>query len=245
MAEGLRDRAVLVVGASSGIGAAFARAAADDGAALVVAARRLDRLEALCDTAGGGTAMAVDVADPDSVAELCERAASILDGFDLVLYAAGVGALNPLSSTDPDVWRRVFDVNVMGANLLCAAALPHLRPDAVVAFLSSRVTEDASWGFTPYAASKAALDQSIRAWRVEHPDRRFTRVVMGNTFPTEFGDHLGREMLQTAMAHWERQAIPGGMMPVDDVGRVLADMLGAALDHPHVDAKDIRFDARP
>jgi hypothetical protein len=55
--------------------------------------------------------------------------------------------------------------------------------------------------------TKAALDQSIRAWRVEHPDRRFVRIVMGNCRPTEFGLHMGDELLGPALEAWGIQAL--------------------------------------
>ena len=96
----------------------------------------------------------------------------------------------------------------------------------------------------PLVKSKAALDQCIRAWRVEHPDRRFVRVVMGNCQPTEFGEHMGDELLGEAITRWAEQAIPGGLMHVDDVGRALASSLAVALDHPEIDSSELKLDAR-
>jgi NAD(P)-dependent dehydrogenase (short-subunit alcohol dehydrogenase family) len=235
----LEGRRVLVVGASSGIGAALARAVAAGGGQVAVSARRSDRLEELVAQMGTGYAV------PGDATRVADHAATALGGLDLMVYVAGYGVLQPLVETDPDTWTDVFRVNVVGANLAAAAALDHLGPDGIAAFVSSRTVDDANPMFATYSATKAALDQCIRVWRHEHPDRRFVRIVMGNTAPTEFADHMRPERLGEALEAWQGLGIPGGMMDVDDVGRALAEALAVALDHPGIDSSEIRFDARP
>lgn len=236
---------MLVVGASSGIGAALARAVAAGGGQVAVSARRSDRLEELVAQMGTGYAVPGDATDPDDARRVADDAAAALGGLDLMVYVAGYGVLQPLVETDPDTWTDVFRVNVVGANLAAAAALDHLGPDGIAAFVSSRTVDDANPMFATYSATKAALDQCIRVWRHEHPDRRFVRIVMGNTAPTEFADHMRPERLGEALEAWQGLGIPGGMMDVDDVGRALAEALAVALDHPGIDSSEIRFDARP
>ena len=236
---------MLVVGASSGIGAALARAVAAGGGQVAVSARRSDRLEELVAQMGTGYAVPGDATDPDDARRVADAAATALGGLDLMVYVAGYGVLQPLVETDPDTWTDVFRVNVVGANLAAAAALDHLGPDGIAAFVSSRTVDDANPMFATYSATKAALDQCIRVWRHEHPDRRFVRIVMGNTAPTEFADHMRPERLGEALEAWQGLGIPGGMMDVDDVGRALAEALAVALDHPDIDSSEIRFDARP
>ena len=237
-------RRVLVVGASSGIGAAAARAVAARGAAVTVSARRRERLEALVDEMGTGHAAQGDATVPADARRVAAAASEAMGGLDLAIYVAGYGVLQPLSGTDPDTWTDVFRVNVVGANLAAAAALDHMDRDGLIAFVSSRTTEDANALFASYSATKAALDQCIRVWRAEHPDRRFMRIVMGNTAPTEFGDHMNVDLLGEAMEAWERQAVPGGMMHVDDVGAALAEAFAMALDHPEIDFPELKLDAR-
>ena len=236
---------MLVVGASSGIGAALARAVAAGGGQVAVSARRSARLEELVAQMGTGYAVPGDATDPDDARRVADDAATALGGLDLMVYVAGYGVLQPLVETDPDTWTDVFRVNVVGANLAAAAALDHLGPDGIAAFVSSRTVDDANPMFATYSATKAALDQCIRVWRHEHPDRRFVRIVMGNTAPTEFADHMRPERLGEALEAWQGLGIPGGMMDVDDVGRALAEALAVALDHPGIDSSEIRFDARP
>lgn len=239
-------RAVLVVGASSGIGASFARAAAAAGAQVTVSARRVAMLEALVEEMGSGHAAAGDVRDTADARRIADTASNRMGRIDLLLYAAGYGALQRIEDTDSDLWTDIYRVNVIGANVVTAATLPHMREHGVCAFLSSRTVGDTSALFAPYAASKAALDHCIRTWRIEHPDRRFIRVVIGNCQPTGFADHLGSdEIITDALLAWERQGIPGGLMHVDSVGRALLDALGVALDHPDIDSSELRFDARP
>ena len=70
------------------------------------------------------------------------------------------------------------------------------------------------------------------------------RVVMGNTAPTEFSDHMNVDLLGEALEVWDRQAVPGGMMHVDDVGAALAEACAVALDHPDIDFPELKLDAR-
>ena len=193
---------------------------------------------------GAGYAVPGDTTVPADARRVAAEAASAMGGLDLMVYAAGYGVLQPLRRTEPDDWMGVYRVNVVGANLAAAAALDHMDRDGLIAFVSSRTTEDANALFASYGATKAALDQCIRVWRAEHSDRRFMRVVMGNTMPTEFGNHMNLDLLDEALKAWERQAVPGGMMHVDDVGATLVDAFAMALDHPDIDFPELKLDAR-
>lgn len=235
---------VLVVGASAGIGRAFAAHAIALGARVCATARRGDRLAELCADAGGGHPVTGDV----TVAADCERvvgeAADHLGGLDLVVYTAGYGVLAPMDQADPGDWRRAYDVNVVGPTLVCRAALPVLAPDGLMSFVSSEAAGQTRWGLGAYSASKAALDTAVRFWRHEHPERRFQRVVMGATMPTEFGDGFGAEVLDVALARWMASGVPMTVMQTDDVGRQLADVMAVVLAHPGVDVPDVRLGPR-
>lgn len=241
----LAGRKVLVVGASSGIGAAVAKAVVSAGGEVAVTARREDALNDLVAEMGAGHAFAGDATIRDDAQRVAAEAAEAMGGLDLVIYVAGYGVLQRLRDTDPDTWVDVFKVNVVGANLAAAAALDHLSPEGVVAFVSSRTVEDANGIFASYSSTKAALDQCIRTWRVEHPEFRFVRVVMGNAQPTEFANQMGMDLMGDALTQWEKQKIPGGMMHVDDVAKAMVSALAVSLNHPEIDASELKFDARP
>ena len=85
----LKGRRILVVGASAGIGQAFARSAAAAGADVVVSARRLDKLQELVAELGKGHAIACDVSDSQACDSLVHATVEVLGGLDLVLYTAG------------------------------------------------------------------------------------------------------------------------------------------------------------
>ncbi|GJM37838.1 MAG: oxidoreductase [Acidimicrobiales bacterium] len=236
---------MLVVGASSGIGAALAKAVVAAGGDVTVSARRAEALDALVDEMGGGHAAAGDAAVREDAERVAATAAEKMGGIDLLVYVAGYGPLQRIAECDPDLWSDVYRVNVCGANLAAGAALTHMDRDGICAFVSSRTVEDAHPMFGAYSSTKAALDQCIRVWRHEYPDQRFIRVVMGNCGPTDFANHMNLDLIGEALTRWGELAIPGGMMDVDDVGVSLAQSLAVALDHPEIDSSEIKLDARP
>lgn len=241
----LSSRRILVVGASSGIGAAFSRAALEAGATVTVCARRRELLDSVVAGAAAGHAVEGDATVPSDMQRVASVAIERMGAIDLMVYSAGYGVLQRLLDTEPDIWTDVYRVNVVGANLAAAAALPHMDRSGAIAFVSSRTTSDNNAMFASYSASKAALDQCIDTWRVEHPDRRFIRITMGNCEPTEFPDHMGLDLLSEALRAWKQQAIPFKMMNVEDVAGAMVRSLATALDHPEIDCSELRFDPRP
>ncbi|MDD7937327.1 SDR family NAD(P)-dependent oxidoreductase [Actinomycetospora lutea] len=161
----LDGRRVVVTGASSGIGAAVARAAAAAGARVGLLARRADRLAALADEVGGHAAVA-DVTDATAVTRGVDELAGALGGLDAVVAAAGTMHLGAVGETDPQRWREVFDVNVGGLLATAHAALPHLGEGAswvTISSMSGRRVPTAAGGV--YAASKHAahaVDETLR-----------------------------------------------------------------------------------
>ncbi|MCD9624109.1 SDR family oxidoreductase [Rhabdothermincola salaria] len=236
---------VLVVGASSGIGRAYASCAHALGAEVCVSSRRADALQDLCDELGAGHVVAADVTEPGKAEEVVARAVALMGGLDVVLYSAGFATLRPLRETQVDDWTAAYQVNVVGPSMVAQAAVEVLSPEGIVSFISSESAGEVRWGLAPYASSKAALDTAIRYWRHEHPERRFQRVIMGATMPTGFGDLMGAsEHLATALERWAAVGISGTVMHVDDVGRQLAEITALMLAHPEIDVPDIYLDPR-
>jgi NAD(P)-dependent dehydrogenase (short-subunit alcohol dehydrogenase family) len=236
---------VLVVGASSGIGRAFATSAVELGAEVCVSARRAERLEEWQEEVGAGHVFAADVTDAGQAAAMVTAAAERMGGLDLVLYAAGTAVLRPLGSAEADDYRLAHEVNVIGPAMVAQAALGVLSPDGLLSFISSESAAEVRWGMAAYASSKAALDTAIRYWRHEHPERRFQRVIMGATMPTGFIDLMGAsEHLGTAMERWASTGIQMTVMETTDVGRHLAEVLAVVLAHPDIDVPDLYLDPR-
>ncbi len=189
----LAGHRVLVVGASAGIGRAVAVAAAAAGASVAIASRRVDLLR---EVAAGAPAevrerfvpIQVDVRAETSVGLMGATASQVLGGLDTVVYSAAVTHLAPLSQTTAEDWRRVLDTNLVGAALVARSTVPLLaerdggrRHRSRVAFLSSHSVADPWPGLGAYVASKAALDEMVAVWALEHPEVAFTRVVVGPT----------------------------------------------------------------
>lgn len=120
---------LLITGASSGIGAATARAAAKKGWNVVLIARSQDKLEDLAGEIGDNAlALPCDVTDRDQVSKAIDKAASHFDGLDAVFANAGKGTSSPgIENGDPEEWHDMIHLNIL-AVLYCAhAAIPHLR----------------------------------------------------------------------------------------------------------------------
>jgi NAD(P)-dependent dehydrogenase (short-subunit alcohol dehydrogenase family) len=233
--DALAGRRVLVVGASAGIGRAFASRAIAGGAGVAVVGRRAERLAELVEDAPSAVVVVGDVRDPADCSRIVADASEALGGIDLLLYCAGSSPLRPLAETTADDWATVFETHVLGVHRIVQEALGHMPPHGVVAVLSSETVGRPRYGLGAYGASKAALDQLLHTLRVEHPRTRFTTVTVGPTFPTEFGDGFDPEVLGAALTEWARHGLmTEEMMNPDEVAGVLAGVFAAALSNPSV-----------
>ena len=223
---------------------AIARHAIRAGARVCVAARRTAELDALCNGSPRSHAITADVTLPEDCARIVAEAVTAMGGMDLVVYAAGTGTLARLVDADPDAWHRDYAVNAVGPTLVCGAALAELAPDGLVSFLSSEAVTETRWGLSSYAASKAALDATIRSWRVEHPERRFQRIVMGATIGTDFGTGFDMELITAGLDRWAAAGVSMSMMGADDVGQQLTEVYAVLLAHPQIDVPDLCLDPR-
>ena len=180
------DRPVAVVtGASQGLGLALAEGLAAKGWALVVDARRADRLDAAVARLSGSTevvGVAGDVADAEHRAAVASAAAGLGDVRLVVNNASTLGAspLPALTDIDPDTLRRVFDVNVVAPIALVQALDGQLARGATVVNITSDAAVEAYRGWGGYGASKAALEHASRVLAEERPDLRVLVVDPGD-----------------------------------------------------------------
>ncbi len=237
----------VVVGASSGLGRCIATGLARRGDQVAVLARRYDMLVEAAKEAGPGTlAVACDVTDEASCAGALEQAASGLGGIDAVVYTPAVGPLARLVDTDAATWRRVLDTNVVGAAIFTTAAIAYLNESrGTAAYLSSVMgSMTPPWpGLGAYGVSKAALDKLIEAWRIEHPQLGFTRVIVGDCaggegasmsqFPKDWDWNLAGELHPIWSA---RNYMAGSLLEVESLVDVVHNVLrwGAGASVPSV-----------
>ncbi|MGC1851700.1 MAG: SDR family NAD(P)-dependent oxidoreductase [Solirubrobacterales bacterium] len=158
-------RIAVITGASSGIGAATARALVADGFEVVLGARRLERLEELTEEVGG-EAVALDVTDPESVETFTAR----LPGCDvLVNNAGGALGLEPIGNADEEKWRTMYEANVLGTMRMTRALLPRLieSGDGHIVAVTSIAGFEAYRGGAGYIAAKHAQRSMLRVLRLE------------------------------------------------------------------------------
>jgi NADP-dependent 3-hydroxy acid dehydrogenase YdfG len=206
-------RVAIITGASSGIGAATARALAHEGMSVVLAARRFDRLAALADAIrrDGGRAhpIEVDVTSDADVDRLIDETRRIFGRLDVVICNAGYGHHGSLEDTTPDAMARLMDVNYMGTFLVARAALPHLKrqDQARLVIVSSIVGKRGiGWGGA-YSATKFAqvgLAESLRAELVGTSVR--VSVIVPVSTETEFREVMAREQGFAVSGHGPRQS---------------------------------------
>ena len=184
----MSERTAVVTGASSGIGAATARALAGDGFRVVCAARREDRITALADEIGG-VAVACDVTDDASVAALAEAVGPRVD----VLVNNAGGAFDAAGVADADVadWARMYDVNVLGVVRMTQALLPALRETGNglvvnVGSTAGRVAYEGGGGYTAAKHGTKVITETLRLEHVAEPVR-FCEIAPGMVRTEEFG----------------------------------------------------------
>jgi NAD(P)-dependent dehydrogenase (short-subunit alcohol dehydrogenase family) len=228
----LAGRRVLIVGGSSGIGRATGVAACMAGARVALAARRVDSCrEAVAELGADAVALPCDVRDPTACDAVVAAAVEAMGGLDAFVYAVGVSPLVRLADAELETWRTVVDSNLIGASLVCRAALPHLRASKGRAlFLSSTSVGRPYPALSIYAASKAALEEMIRGWRAENPDLCFSCIVVGPTIGTEIAATWNMELAAEMVSFWIAHGYDAGTLPVmqsEDVAATVVSVLAS------------------
>jgi NAD(P)-dependent dehydrogenase (short-subunit alcohol dehydrogenase family) len=210
----------VVVGASTGLGRCIGIGLARRGAEVALLARRHDLLVDAASEAGPrALAITCDVTDVASCRTAVAAAVDGLGGIDAVVYTPAVGVLRRIEELEPADWSRTFETNVIGASTFTTAALPHLVASrGVIAYLSSvSASLTPPWpGLAAYTVTKAALDKLVEAWRAEHPEVGFTRVVVGDCVggegkaQTQFASEFDPELLGEYFRTWSDQGLLTG-----------------------------------
>jgi NADP-dependent 3-hydroxy acid dehydrogenase YdfG len=218
--EQTSGQVAVITGASSGIGAAIARALAGHGYNLALLGRRLDRIEALAAELGDSAiAIAADVTDRDSLVTAANRVQAELGGADVLINNAGVMLLAPFSSEQRHELRQMVEVNLLGAMTATEVFLDQLRNGGGdLINISSVAGRTARAGNAVYAATKWGMNGWSEALRQElQPDIRVT-VIEPGAVATELTDHItdptakqGAEQLYQQLA-----------ITADDVAEVIA-----------------------
>lgn len=241
MTENIKGKVVVITGASSGLGEATARLLSSEGATVVLAARRADRIQALADELGshGGKALAVttDVTDRQQVKRLVDKAVEAYDRIDVMLNNAGLMPLAPLEKLKTDEWDQMIDVNLKGVLYGIAAALPYMKEQKSGHFInvSSVYGDKLGPAATVYCATKFAVRALSEGLRQEvKPYNIRTTVISPGAVATELLDHISEKEIQAETKNFVSQiAVPA---------ETFARMVAFAINEPEdVDVNEILF----
>lgn len=203
----IKGKVVVITGASSGIGAVTAQELAKQGAAVVLGARRKDRLDTVVQKieAAGGKAIAVscDVSKRGDLIALVEAGVQAFDKVDVLINNAGIMPLSPLSELRVEEWDQTIDVNIKGVLYGIAAALPVFERQGVGHFITiSSVAGIRSFPTAAvYCGSKWAVGAITETLRQEVASKNIrTTVILPGAIETELGSTVAHQETAKSMA---------------------------------------------
>jgi NADP-dependent 3-hydroxy acid dehydrogenase YdfG len=241
MSNNIEEKIVVITGASSGLGEATARHLSDQGATVVLAARRAGRIKSLADelTSKGSKAHSVttDVTCLGQVKRLVDTTAEIYGRVDVMLNNAGLMPLAPLERLKIDEWEQMIDVNLKGVLYGIAAALPLMKEQKSghIINVSSVYGHKVAPAAAVYCATKhavRALSEGLRQ-EVKPYDIR-TTVISPGAVTTELLDHIS----ESDIAESTRERVAEFGIPADSFARMVAFAIGQPAD---VDVNEILF----
>lgn len=218
----LAGKTAVILGASgsANFGTAIARRFAAEGANVVVAARRLEPLQALAEELRG-TAVACDATRDGDIEQLFEVATQTYGGVDIAVFSAGMHAAGMIAELDADAIRPTLELSVVGALLFFRHAAAAMKAGGCVITVSSLTARIPGPGLSVYAAARAGIDYAIKVAAIEYGDAgvRFNSIAAG--------------LIQTDMtnAFFSMDSVLAGHLEATPCGRMgtLDDMAEAAL----------------
>lgn len=213
-ANHVEGKVVVLTGASSGIGEAAVRLLAEQGAHVVIGARRLDRLEALAsELRSQGRSVEyqqLDVTELDQVEAIVRLAQDKFGKVDVIVNNAGVMPLSPLEALKIEEWNRMIDVNIRGVLHGIAAGIPVMKEQGfghiinVASIGAYSVTKTAA----VYCATKYAVLAITDGLRIELGDKIRTTLVSPGVTESELADTITDESSKAFMKEYRKNAIP-------------------------------------
>lgn len=190
----LEGKTALITGGGAGIGAAIARLFVAEGAKVCITGRRQGVLGDVVESLPAGTAVACsgDVTDTDDVRRMVETALGLTGRLDILVNNAGIDNAGSVADLDPEVWRKVVDINLTGPFLMMRAAVPHMVESGggVIINVSSLAALRCLPGMPAYCASKAGLNHLTRQVALDYGgDNIRANVLCPGATRTEMLEH--------------------------------------------------------
>lgn len=231
----LQGKVVIVTGASMGIGEATARVFAEAGAKLVLAARSADKLEAVAQSLpprAEPLIVPTDMTDQAQVRALIDKAYERFGRIDILINNAGQSAIGPIATVNPDHYRRIIELNLLGPLHAIQAVVPKMKAQGggVIINISSIVSKMAIPGIGAYASTKYALNGlSLTAHNELAADN--IRVVLFH--PSMTATDFGKNALLPENVDLNWRPTSGQSMPTPDSAEAVAHkILEAAISEP-------------
>jgi NADP-dependent 3-hydroxy acid dehydrogenase YdfG len=212
----IKEKVVVITGASSGIGESTAKFLAQQGAKVVLGARRKDRIDAVAKeiSASGGKAIGfgVDVTKRAEVEALIQGGVDTFGRVDVLVNNAGIMPIAPIEALRVDEWDRQIDVNIKGLLYGVAAALPHMQKQKsghIINIASVFGIKMFAPGGTVYCATKAAVRALTEGLRMELHSQNIRCTMMSpGAIATELSESSSDEATRKNLREFMKMAIP-------------------------------------
>jgi clavulanate-9-aldehyde reductase len=238
--QSVKDKVVIITGATSGIGEATAKLLAQEGAITVLAGRREDRLEDLkseIEKSGGQTlAVSTDVTNHDSIRAMVEKTMGTYGKIDILFNNAGVMLLGPVIEADVTDWQRMIDTNLFGLIWCTHAVLPHMvkQGSGHILQTSSVAGRTATMGSAVYNLTKWGVNGFTEALRQELvPHKIRTTLIEPGAVATELREHITHQETKKSTEEWAESI---RQLESEDIAEAV---LYAVTQPDHVDVNEI------
>lgn len=225
MTENIKNKVVVITGASSGLGKATSLHLAALGAKLVLGARRLELIESIKNeiTEKGGQAIAVktDVTNAQEVYNLVEAAVSHFGKIDVLINNAGIMPLAPLGDCKIQEWEQLIDINIKGVLYGIAAALPHMQNQKFghIINVSSVSGHKVTSGGAVYSATKMAVRALSEGLRMESKAYNIRSTVIS---PGAVDSNLPSSTMDQGTAEFLKDFYKNYAIPTESFARCVA-----------------------
>ena len=214
----ITDKVVVITGASSGIGESTAKLLAEQGAKVVLGARRSKKIDAVVQeiSASGGKAIGLtaDVTKRSEVEDLIRKAVDSFGRVDVLVNNAGIMPIAPMADLKVEEWDRQIDVNIKGLLYGVAAALPHMlkqKSGHIINITSVFGIKVFAPGGTVYCATKAAGRALTEGLRIElHSQNIRCTMISPGAVATELAESSSDEATRKNLREFMKIAIPAG-----------------------------------
>lgn len=237
----IKDKVVIITGASSGMGEAAAKHLAELGATVVLGARRTEKIEKLAkdiqETGGKALSVTVDTTNLEQVKNLVDTAVQQFGRIDVIINNAGIMPLSPMDRINVAEWNTMIDVNIKGVLNGIAAVLPYMKEQKFGQIIntSSVAGHKVFNGSAVYSATKYAVRALTEGLRMEVKQYNIrTTIVCPGAVKTELLEHISEADIQQANKDYVGEV---GISP-DSFARVVAFTISQPED---VDINEVIF----